>query len=335
MNRDRWRDIGIGAGAVVVTAVVGLVGYSVAERLGLIPHASGKDDSSGTKFPTLEPSQTPFPAKPTEKSTSTPLPTFEPSSTPTATPLSPEGIIVQKLVKNAPISDYPALVNALGDETGGGATSQVNVNRFIDYFSNRILGVKLGDTVLQRIDRMFGQLSLPVKDLADRGLNFDWNNGGQGLGFEMKDLETLRTLEDQEQVQNIKGNGVVSPISRLDEDGNRRSMTLTTARDFEKAVLMFVDEHLRLKGIPNPALDASVQAERRSLFEEIIYGEYGVKEIGQGDGLWQTVSNYFKACETFTKGAETRVVLPKKILLRFAIPITRYLLLWLMGQMVS
>jgi len=275
--------------AMALITTVSLVGCNLPQRNGSTP----VDTSTRTSPPTEAPLPTTTPTiTRTETSTRTLVPT------PTPTPDFPSDTL----------SDYPAHLNALGDERSG--VNFVTVDRFKGYWLQRSLEAVSGYQVIQKLDRMFGQLSLPVKNISDRGLNFDWRNGGQGLGFGVKDLEVLRTFEQLREIQSSSGNEGTPPISRKSEDGNDRALTLVDARDFEKVVLAYVDEHLRINGIKNPATDPSAQSQRRALFERIIYGDLGVKEANT-DGVWQTVNDEFRVCETHTADAKTRSEQPE------------------------
>jgi hypothetical protein len=308
MNKDRNRGRYI---AAALGGLFGFLGYGLLDRFGYLS-VQGNDNSSSTKFPTAEitPSPTFTPtttSTETATRTSTSTSTPEPSSTPTPTPTpeSAEGILVEGFSPGGEgtVSEYPAFLNALGDERSG--VNLASVDRFKDYWLQRALRVASGNKEIQRLDRMFGQLSLPVKDITDRRLNFDWRNEGQGLGFDVADLAVLRTFEEMKQVQESSGNDVFSPISRKGGDEHYRALTIVDARNFEKVVLAYVDEFLRINGIQNPAVNPLIQDERRALFERIIYGDLGVSETDR-DGLWQTVNDKFKVCETFTANAETR-----------------------------
>lgn len=301
-GRERtWAGAATFATLTVVSGVVYILseqGYLTLQN----PHQKDPSPTEPNPTPTPSPTETPQPSL---------TAVLESGPTSSSTPI-PESLEEKNLNKylgkgNTLTSDYPAWVNVLGDETTG--INLVSVDRFKEYFLVRSLKVESGNDEIQGLDRMFGQLSLPVKNIRDRSLNFDWRNDGQGLGFAVADLSVLRTFEDMANVQG-SGEESLSPISRLGEDGHYRGWTVVEARDFEKVVLAYVDESLRLEGIKNPKSDPAIQNRRRALFERIIYGDLGVEEINSDD-LWQTVNDKFKICETFTSKAKTRSKQPE------------------------
>jgi hypothetical protein len=289
------------AGAVGLMGICGatsVLAENVAERFGYL----FKDNSSNTN-PTLEPepTSTPTPSE-TPNPSSTPTPTLEltPTNIPTSTstPESHEGIVVENVLRNGEgiKSDFPAFINKLGNESTG--VTLVGIDRFKDYFLQRLLKKEAGDGLIQRLDRMFGQLSLPVDDLKDRDLNFDWRNEGQGLGFGLNDLDNLKTLEEV-----VDKN---ESISRRGEDYRYRAWIMTDARGFDSAVLAMVDEKLRIDNPDYSPMDPSVQATRRALFESVVYGDWGVQAEDDGDERWETVNDKFEVCETHTVIARVR-----------------------------
>jgi hypothetical protein len=256
----------------------------------------------GNSTPQKENTPTPVP-------TTTPTPPFTESSAATEAIPATETIVptpTMELPQNGNvITDHPAFLNLLGTEDSG--MSWVSVESVQKYFLQRLLAVASGNAQIQKTDRMFGQLSLPVNDLSDRSLNFDWQNNGQGLGFGTTDVHTLKTLSE---VQQKQANS--ESVSQLDPDGNHRTWMVASARDFDGAVLAVVDEHLRIKGVESPATNPEAQTERQRLFEEIVYGDFGVKATDT-DGVWQTVDDdqKFDVCETFTADASKREKQPE------------------------
>lgn len=292
-------------GLIGVCSVTSALVAVAADRLGFIPKSNSLD-TNPTSEP--DPTSTPTPSR-TPRPSSTLNSTLELTptnvATLTQTPQSREGIIVEDVLQNGEdtISDFPALKNELGNESTG--VTLVGVDRFKDYFLQRLLKKEVGNGLIQRLDRMFGQLSLPVDDLKDRELNFDWRNGGQGLGFDTEDLNILKTLEEVE--------GRNESISRKGEDGRYRAWIMTDARGMDSAVLAMVDEKLR---IDNPSYlpeDTFVQAIRRSLFEGIVYGDWGVQAEDDGDERWETVNDKFGVCETHTVIARVRSEQPERL----------------------
>ncbi|OGM58804.1 hypothetical protein A3A75_00235 [Candidatus Woesebacteria bacterium RIFCSPLOWO2_01_FULL_39_10] len=204
------------------------------------------------------------------------------------------------------ITLYPAggdLENNAGDERTG--VNLVSRASFASYWRGRENEVETNPHITKQ-DRMYAQLSLPVKDLSDRDLDFDWRNGGQGLGFTGSDLTGLRTTEQLQRDQWESGTDQISPISRKGEDGNYRAWTLTNGRRLDTVLLSYVDEYLRIQGSDNPVTDKDVQAQRRSLFTELVDNYLGIKESNT-DGRWQTINDKFDACSTFSIPAATRV----------------------------
>lgn len=244
-------------------------------------------------------------------------PTFEPTDVPTATPtpITPDLSLLNSYFSGVAVenvkTDFPAWVNLVGNEQTG--VNKTSVAGFKEYFLNRDLVLASGNGQIQKLDRMFGQLSLPVKDAQDRELNFDWRNAGQGLGFSSFDVKVLRNFDSMKAVQEGKGDGIFSSISRRGEDGYYRAWTISDAKDFEKTVLAYVDEYLRINGVTNPSTNSAVQGERRSLFEGIVYGDLGVKAPDDRDALWQTVNDEFNVCETHTTDATTRSQQPENL----------------------
>lgn len=296
MNKDNLRKQALGAALAIGTWF-----------LASCTPTEGRPVPGGTELNPM----TPTPVLPTETpqptATFTPTETLEP--TPTATATSSEGNLLDFFAQSSDRikSDYPAWLNRLGIEVNG--INVTSVDKIKDYFLQRELKAEMGS---QKLDRMFGQLNLPVVDLSDRDLNFDWRNGGQGLGFSDKDFGVLRTYSDMKATQEPSGNGVFDSISRKGEDGRNRAWTISPARDFEKTVLSYVDEFLRLNGIVNPSTNTLIQDQRRNLFEKIVYDELGVKATDP-DGLWQTVNDNFQVCETFTANADTRSTQPESL----------------------
>lgn len=268
--------------------------------------ASKKDESKNV--PAFTPISEPLPSG-TPNPSLTPTPTLEltPTNipTPTPNPESLEKVVVENVLQNGEgmIGDFPALVNVLGNEKSG--VTLVGIDRFKDYFLQRLLKIEMGDGSIQLLDRMFGQLSLPVKDLSDRNLNFDWRNKGQGLGFVLDDLANLKTLGE------VAGKN--ESISKQGEDARYRAWIMTDAKGMDSAVLAMVDEKLRIDNPNYSPDDSSMQAIRRALFEKIIYGDWGVQAEDDRDGRWETVNDRFKVCETHTTKAEERSKQPEKL----------------------
>ncbi len=205
-----------------------------------------------------------------------------------------------------PASDYE--MNKPGDERTG--VNLVTVESFRKYWLDMTNANDYSE--MAKLDRMFGQLSLPVKDLSDRDLNFDWRNQGQGLGFTTDDLSELRTDQELLADQWKSRNDAISPISRKGEDGNFRTWTITNARNFENVVLANVDESLRIKGIINPVTDQGVQGQRKALFNKIVYGDLGVNE-DHPDRNWQSVDDKFESCVSYSENASKRADQPENV----------------------
>ena len=235
----------------------------------------GHTEAAGTIF-----AQTAATETPTATVTATPdfpTPSITPLSEPTPTP--------ETLPGEDFITQYLGFKNSLVNETTG--ESKTSVEAFKDYFLS--LGGR--STVF---DRMYAQLTLPVKDFSDRATNFDWRSEGQGLGFTPADLQVLTTLDNL-------------PQFRLGEDNYYRGLILTPGRTFDAAVLTTVDNWLKTRGYTDPVNDASVQALRRQTFERIVYVDLGVSAAADGDDQWQTVNDRFDiACSTYTALAEQR-----------------------------
>jgi hypothetical protein len=300
---NRGRYIAVGTTGLIGGIGLAIAGASYLERRGYISIQGEGNPSGNGPIPTETPIREAFASTPTlviPTETSTPTSTEIPTSTPTPTATS-------ELI-GEPTSDYPAFLNVLGNELSG--VNLVTVDGFKDYWLKRAIKAESGYMIIQRLDRMFGQLSLPVKDILDRDLNFDWRNNQQGLGFDFRDLDVLRTLEAMKQTQEASGSGEFSAISRKGEDGYSRAATIVDARDFEKVVLAYVDEHLRINGIQNPAINPLIQDDRRSIFERIVYGDLGVQEQDRDD-LWETVNDKFKVCETYTSEDRVRTGQPE------------------------
>jgi len=288
----------------LLAAAVGIAGSSACSSK-KTPEAVISPVPTGTPLPT--PSITP---------TIEPTPTITPIAS--STPLSPERELLSMYEFHAfgqtgeeTESDYPAWLNRAGNERTG--INLTTVGKLKDYFQERVNSLNyFSDPGMQDLDRMFGQLSRKVVDPTDRSLNFDWNNGGQGLGFTVEDFDVLRTFEEMKGVQEATKDGIFGQISRQSqEDFRYRAWTISEARDFEKTILAYVDEYLRLRGIVNPAINTSIQTERRRLFEDIVFGDLGVQAPDDMDEYWQTISNDFSVCETFTQAAEVRSEQPE------------------------
>jgi hypothetical protein len=253
----------------------------------------------------------PVNAEGTPTPTGTGTPVTEASPTPiffdaTATPINPDSIMVNGLLNaggEQPTTDHPAWINLMADESTGEA--KTSVEAFKDYYLTRLLAKEAGKGNIQQSDRMFGQLSLPVADWTDRSLDFDWQNDGQGFGLGAADLNNLRTVEELQAMQYSAGKDGATVISHAGPEGLQKAWTLANANDFENVVLAYVDNLLTLRGVKNPATDQSVQAERQGIFNQIVYGDFGVRE-DQKDNNWQTVDDNFAVCETLTGPASIR-----------------------------
>ncbi|MCX6816575.1 MAG: hypothetical protein NTZ93_01785 [Candidatus Beckwithbacteria bacterium] len=239
---------------------------------------------------------TPTPT-PTGVPTEIPTRTFIPTETPTPTP-TPTATLFP--LDERTLTDYLAFTNQLVDErTGESITAS---ETFKAYFAEREVLAGKGLTIV-KFDRMFAQLFLPVKNFSDRNLNFDWNNGGQGLGFSSQDFPVLRTLNEALSAQ--------GDFFRQDAaDHYQRAWLLTEARNADAAVLAQVDNWLKLNDL-DPQSD-SVQALRKQTFRRIIYGDLGVEAGDDGDNDWKTVNDRFAiACSTYTKAASKRSSQPE------------------------
>ena len=246
---------------------------------------------TGTPTETATPTHTPTP-------TETPLPT----ATPTAT-LSAEQALTKE---QQPISDFLASRNGLADETQ--EYTQVGLDRFKDYFSTRYRDQSGGKNIYA-VDLMFAQLAQPVKDLKDRKPDFQRRNDGQGLGFVEEDLEILRDfgiLSDQ-------ATDSPSDIFRQGSDGYKRFWAIGDAKDFEEAVLAFVDGWLASNGIDPKSSLAQVQGLRRSTFERVIYGDWGVEAGNDSDNDWKTILDRWGVCATYAARAVSRDKQPERV----------------------
>lgn len=231
---------------------------------------------------------------PTETSTSSPTPTPTPTETPLSTPTSTETPTPTPTPTPFPLNEnkltnYLAGFNQLADERTGESITTKEV--FKAYFREREVLVDNNQPIV-KFDRMFAQLSLPVKNFRDRSLNFDWNNGGQGLGFSSKDFSVPGELKQG-------------------DDDYRRAWLLTEARNADAAVLIHVDNWLKLNDLKPQ--DDSVQVLRKQTFRRIIFGDLGVVEIGVAeDDNWKTVNDRFDiACSTYTEDASERSKQPE------------------------
>jgi hypothetical protein len=256
-------------------------------------------DHSPTASPSVTPSETPT-GYMAATDTPSPIPTI--TDTPTLLPLSSEQSILDTYAKsNSDIqSSFPAWLNLASDEGSGIGTS--TQDRIQTYLLTRFSQVEAGNATIATLDRFFAQKNLPVKDLSDRSLNFDWHNGGQGLGFTTNNTDVLRDQQTLLAVQDPERTGNIRPISEQNPDGRYRADTISEARSLERTVLAYVDEYLRLAGLStSPSTDTRIQAQRKSLFEDIIYGQLGIKAKDDGDGNWTTVNDTFDVCETYTQ----------------------------------
>ncbi len=213
------------------------------------------------------------------------------SLTPTAALLI-DSYTLNNYINNGPdniLSDYPSWVNASTDESSGVAlTTTDNIK---EYFANRADSAAANPSI-EALDRMFAQLSLPINPdvFKQRQLNHDWT--GFGMGFSESHLSLLKPLEELQQKQ---ANG--EWIGALDPDQYSRAWTLTNARNIDKAVLLFVDEFIRM----NPELGG----QRLALFDRITKGDFGIKEQpDDNDPL--TINDQYSACETYSGPAATR-----------------------------
>jgi len=244
--------------------------------------SSKPDQASATVLPTETPTSSPTPT-PTPTETPTPTLTPMPTEMPTSTPFP---------FDEGKLTNYLAGFNQLADERTG--ESITTIEAFKAYFEEREALAGEGLPIV-RFDRMFAQLFLPVKNFRDRSLNFDWHNGGQGLGFSSEDLSVLDTKD---------------LISKKGKDGYQRAWLLTEARNADAAVLAHVDNWLKLNG-KDPEGD-SVQALRKQIFRRIIFGDLGVEAGDDGDDNWKTVNDRFDiACSTYTETADKRSKQPE------------------------
>lgn len=245
----------------------------------------------------------------------TPLPTFSPPGSPTPesthtatvtatqlatltslapilslTPTIAAGIFAEQQMINfdrlAPISEYPGLLNAAGDESTG--ESFTTVLQVQDYFNARADA----EPKIQQLDRAFGQLSLSVNpdQFKQRQLGLGWD--GYGLGFSSADLPKLNATE---------------MIFQADSDGYSRAWALTNAKGLEGMIYDGIVKFFTDVKKINPT-NAQIQA----LFNQIIFGDFGIKAVDDGDGNPFTLNDHFTACQTYTGKAHTRLAQPEQ-----------------------
>lgn len=239
---------------------------------------------AGTLAGMPDPSETP-------SATATLTPTSTPDfPTPTVVYANIEQTFLNNFLLTNPdslISDYPAWVNASTDESSGVASTTIEKVR--EYFNNRDQAVS--NPSIEALDRMFGQLSLPVNPdvFKDRSLNHDWT--GYGMGFDSFNLNTLKPLEELQALQ-----AAGEPIGTIGAPYSR-AWTLTNARNIDAAVLLMVREFINL----NPQFANQEQ----TLFDQITKGDMGIKEQPDDNDPF-TINDQFTACETYSAPAATR-----------------------------